>query len=175
MSESDVNIKTHSQMDLYAMLGLTVNSSLADARRAYKNMALICHPDRGGNASDMNILKTAYDWIVHQLENVALEGEKGTFEEREAEFTEFLKTQANVPMPSLNDIEIEALGISSEFIGKIKDTIKTSVYCTHLDDFSFNMIYREIMFKIQCYAMRVDADISNYNEIETLVNTFLNS
>jgi hypothetical protein len=171
ISDLQINPKTHSQMDLYAMLGLTVNSSLADARRAYKNMALMCHPDRGGNSSDMCILKTAYDWIVYQLSNVSLEGEKGTFEERETEFENFLKSQTEVKMPSLNDIEIESLGISSAYIIKIKDTITTSISKEKLDDFYFNMIYREIMFKI----MKEDIDINDYNEIDIIVNTILNN
>jgi hypothetical protein len=171
---TEIKNKT-SIMDLYAMMGLTINSPLIEVRKAYRNMARICHPDRGGNPSDMHILKNAYDYIVYQLEHVSLENDKGSYEEREMEYEEFIKKQSETKMPSLNDIEIEALGINSEFINKIKENIKTSIPKEYLDDFMFNMIYREIMCKIQIYSMRVDADISNYNEIETIVNTFLNS
>ena len=171
---SDTTNKKTSIMDLYAMMGLTINSPLNDVRKAYRNMARICHPDRGGNPSDMHILKNAYDYIVYQLEHVSLENEKGSYEEREMEYEEFIKKQTETKMPSLNDIEIEALGITEEFISKIKENITKSIPKEHLDDFCFNMIYREIMCKIQFYSMSVDADISDYNEIETIVNTFLN-
>ena len=167
---NEINSKT-SIMDLYAMMGLTINSPLGEVRKAYRNMARVCHPDRGGNTSDMCILKNAFDYIVYQLEHVSLESEKGSFEDREAEFEKFIRSQTETKIPSLNDIEIEALGISQEFINKIKDTITSSIPKEKLDDFFFNMLYREIMFKI----MNEEIDVNNYNEIDVLVTTILNS
>ena len=171
---SNMSSNMPSLMDMYAMMGITVNSSLGDVRKSYKNMALMCHPDRGGNVTDMHILKNAYDWIVHQLSHVSLETTKGTYEEREREFTEFMQSQTNTQIPSLNDIEIDALGIPSEFLLKIKTSIRTSVQeysKNNTDDFYFNIAYREIMYKI----IATNIDVYDYNEIETLVNTYLNN
>ena len=99
-----------SVMDTYEMLGVKPTCTLKEVKKAYINMARICHPDKGGDASDMRILKSSYDWICTQLQQVALEANKGTYEEREAAYQEFIKQQAldlaNKPLPSMTELEM---------------------------------------------------------------------
>jgi len=115
--------KRASIMDVYDMMGVTYTSSLLEVRKAFRNLALICHPDKGGNINDMMILKRSYDWICSQLETVELESNKGTFEEREAEFQAFLKAQSDIKLPTLNDINLDASGVSPEDIAAMKQII----------------------------------------------------
>jgi len=160
----------NSYMDLYAMLGVTLNSPLVDVRHAYRNMARICHPDRGGDPADMRILKNAYDWIVYQLEHVALEGTKGSYEERENEFNEFMKKQQDIKMPSLNDIEIDTMGISESNLKIIQDLVHTYINTNHTyDDFYYNLTYRQILYNI----MNNNIDISSTDTLISYVNAFL--
>lgn len=44
----------------YACLSLAWNASAADIRKAYRQMVLICHPDKGGDASDFRAIVEAY-------------------------------------------------------------------------------------------------------------------
>jgi len=65
----------------FGLLGVTIHSSPQEARHAYYNLALLFHPDKGGNASDMRVLHRAYRDVVRQLEGVG----QRTFEELEKE------------------------------------------------------------------------------------------
>ena len=50
-------------MDPYNTLGVTRNSSDADIKKAYKNLAKKHHPDRGGDEVKFKEVSTAYDQI----------------------------------------------------------------------------------------------------------------
>ena len=52
----------------YQLLGVTINSSLKELKKAYYNMSLLCHPDKGGSNKDMIVVHTAYLYIKTQLE-----------------------------------------------------------------------------------------------------------
>ena len=53
----------------YSLLGVTIASSPAELRANYYQLALLCHPDRGGNRDDMVALHTAYEYVRAQLEH----------------------------------------------------------------------------------------------------------
>lgn len=80
----------------YEIMNLTPDSTLKDLKRAYYDMALICHPDRGGTEEDMIIIHNAYKYIKEQLENCE---NVGTFEELEEEFSTFCNEQEETPPP----------------------------------------------------------------------------
>ena len=52
----------------YALLGVTVNSTFNELKRNYYNMALMCHPDKGGSGDDMHIVLMAYNYCKEQLQ-----------------------------------------------------------------------------------------------------------
>jgi len=61
----------HFMINPFELLGLEANScTLLDLRKAYFNLALFCHPDKGGSANDMMHLQSAYMWVKEQLEIV---------------------------------------------------------------------------------------------------------
>lgn len=54
--------------DPWQLFGLTPTSKADEARRAYYKLALMMHPDRGGDAEDMRCLHQAFKWVYNQLE-----------------------------------------------------------------------------------------------------------
>lgn len=55
----------------FELLGLNANTcTLSDVRKAYFELALLCHPDKGGSVNDMLLLQSAYTWIKEQLQVV---------------------------------------------------------------------------------------------------------
>jgi DnaJ domain len=54
----------------YELFGLTSAASMDEVRKAYYNMALFCHPDRGGSAEEMAVVTAAYKWIIQGLREV---------------------------------------------------------------------------------------------------------
>ena len=70
----------------YDIMNLTSESTLKDLKKAYYDLALICHPDKGGQEEDMIVIHNAYKYIKEQLENCE---NVGTYEELEDEFTSF--------------------------------------------------------------------------------------
>ena len=58
---------THS-INPYDLLGVTINSSLKEIKKAYYNLALLCHPDKGGSNNDMIMIHNAYLYVKKQIE-----------------------------------------------------------------------------------------------------------
>lgn len=75
----------------YALLGVTINSTFNELKRNYYNMALMCHPDKGGSSDDMHIVLMAYNYCKEQLEKK--EAKETTYEKLEEEFADFCKNQ----------------------------------------------------------------------------------
>lgn len=73
------------------------NITMKDLKLTYYNLALICHPDKGGNGEDMLILKHCYDYIKNQIE-CKLNKSKD-FKAAENEFKTFMENQTKVPPP----------------------------------------------------------------------------
>lgn len=57
--------------DPWKLFGLKSTSTIDEARRAYYRLAIIMHPDKGGNAEDMKALYDAYTWVYKQLEGAS--------------------------------------------------------------------------------------------------------
>ena len=53
------------------LFGLTAKDSLTELRRRYYDLALLCHPDRGGTATDMRIVQRSYEAAKVALEHQA--------------------------------------------------------------------------------------------------------
>lgn len=90
----------------YKLFGISYNISSntdIDARkktiyqlkRAYYNLALLTHPDKGGSGDEMCIITKAYNYINKDLNNI----KDVTYEQLEEEFEEFCKEQTNKLQP----------------------------------------------------------------------------
>lgn len=75
----------------FKLLGINYYSSNSELKRAYYNLALLCHPDKGGSKDDMDIIAKAYQYTKQQINNKT----DKTYEELQNEFDEFCKAQQN--------------------------------------------------------------------------------
>ena len=107
----------------FELLGLDHKTcTLNDVRKAYRNLAFVCHPDKGGAAQDMRTVHTAYTWISRQLATVNERGNE-SFEEKEKSFKEFLDSQIDEKILPFKDVVCEALGYSEDMFNKIYDEL----------------------------------------------------
>lgn len=97
----------------YEFLGVTPTSTITEVRRAFFRLSLLCHPDKGGNPSDMRTLQSAYDWIVHHLDTVKSRGNE-TYEEKEEAFKAFLEAQQEEKIIAWDDIVKDTLGLNDD-------------------------------------------------------------
>ena len=85
----------------YEFLGLTRSEcTLAELKTAYYRLALICHPDKGGDPNAMKTLILSYQWVLQQL-TAANEHQK-TFDEYYGE-----DTKQTTHIPSFTDVLAE--------------------------------------------------------------------
>ena len=135
----------------YEFLGLSPSSSLDELRKAYHDMSLLMHPDKGGSAQEMHILITAYKWIKEQLQ---YKSDKN-YETIQLEFDEFIQKQNNEKPPPLTHILAETIGFE---YNKFKNLYNTTLleYKLHEDkhftminnlDFMYSFIYFSINSK----------------------------
>lgn len=94
-------------LDPYALLGVTIASTCQEVRRAYYELALHAHPDKGGSAEQMRIVHNAYAYVSHQIAGV---NRTVTFEDLEKDFADFCASQTQRP-PSLADIRADAFNL----------------------------------------------------------------
>ena len=162
----------------YSLLGVNVNSSLRELKKNYYNMALLCHPDRGGDKRDMNVVCLAYNYIKEQLENV----NERTYEELEDEFEKFIKEQ-EIELPKFGQIYEETNDWIVDFNKKFEEQKKIDDTINPLDNNPFENGYGEIMDNSEDVELeykpieevenknKFQRDIIIYEEPEPLPNT----
>lgn len=91
----------------YDLLGVTVATPLDDIKKAYYQMALLVHPDKGGSHEDMMTVHCAYKFILHEVQSIQLDV---TVEKLEQEFQNFCKLQTDA-VPIFQDIYAEAFDL----------------------------------------------------------------
>ena len=106
-------------IDPYGLLGVDSRSNLAELKKNYYNMALLCHPDKGGNNKDMNVVSSAYNYIKEQLENV----KETTYETLEDEFAIFCKKQEEIKPPTFGQIFEETGDWINDFNRKFNEDL----------------------------------------------------
>lgn len=90
------NIKEHVLINPYNLLGVNINSKMEELKVNYRELAMICHPDKGGSANDMCILHNAYIYVKKQLEN---RNDTVSYDDLEDDFNLFCENQKNIPPP----------------------------------------------------------------------------
>ena len=106
-----------SLLNPYALLGVTVNSTFNELKRNYYNMALMCHPDKGGSGDDMHIVLMAYNYCKEQLEKK--EAKETTYEKLEEEFADFCKNQ-EAQLPTFSSVYEETSDWIKDFNSKFE-------------------------------------------------------
>ncbi len=106
----------------YDLLGFdskNPNIEMKELKAQYYTLSLICHPDKGGTAEDMIILKNAYQYIKEQIEGKDLKSKD--VKEVEEEFKNFMKDQEATP-PPFSQIYEEAHLWLQEFNNKFNES-----------------------------------------------------
>ena len=134
----------------FEFLGVTPNTSVADLRKRYFELALICHPDKGGSHEDMIVLHTAYKWVEEQLRMVERR-EHQSFEDCKESFEAFMRACSKQEIaPSFLDVPLEAYGyvpkdirdwfdahaqgLDSTAYGHFENLVKRDVYTASLSN-----------------------------------------
>lgn len=96
-------ISKRSFINPYELLNVKPSSSLAELKKSYRELALICHPDKNGSSEDMMIIQRAYEYIKKEIKYSSV---TKTLEDAEDEFKKFCDEQkeATKPYPDLIDI-----------------------------------------------------------------------
>ena len=63
-------VKDGGLINPYDLLGVKINSTLSEIKKAYYNLALLCHPDKGGCKKDMDTIHQAYKYVIEQVNNI---------------------------------------------------------------------------------------------------------
>lgn len=91
----------------FDLLGMTLDSTPADVRKAFSRLSLLVHPDKGGDARDMHVVKCAYDYVNRQLKYAATSGKtkdeltsSTLVEELEQSFRDFCLKQESDSAPT---------------------------------------------------------------------------
>ena len=109
----------------YELLGVNSTSSIKELKNNYYNLALYCHPDKGGSNKDMITLKNSYNYIKDQLNNCTTK----TYEELESDFENFCKNQEE-KSPEFCKIFSET---HEEWSNKFNDTFTNNKYSNLFD------------------------------------------
>ncbi len=97
-----------SLIDPYGLLGVTVASTCQEVRRAYYDLALHAHPDKGGSPEQMRVVQAAYEYVSRQVAGV---NRSRTYEDAEADFAEFLAAQGRAEYPCFMDVHADAFDL----------------------------------------------------------------
>lgn len=85
----------------FLLFNVDYQSTVSELKSSFKNLSLVCHPDKGGSKEEMQTLYNSYVWVKEQLEN---ENHERTFETEEENFKNFLEEQKNVKIPTMFEI-----------------------------------------------------------------------
>jgi len=85
----------------FSLLGVNIKSTREEVKKVFKELALICHPDKGGHEEEMKILYNAYKYVIEQI---SFQEHGRTMEEEEECFKKFLEEQEDGKIPSIFEI-----------------------------------------------------------------------
>ena len=103
---------THVALDPYGLLGVSIESTPSEVKKAYYALSLVAHPDKGGTAADMMTVHNAYRYVTEQVTSV---NRTQTVEGLEEGFAEYCRVQTEEP-PRFRDIAKDA-GENERFHG----------------------------------------------------------
>ena len=153
-------------IDPWTLFGVTPETPMRDVRKAYLKMALLCHPDHGGNTSDMNIVYQAYVWIRDQIESADRRNAVFRVEERfrTLSMNEIEKEVANFNEEEFNRL-YDAGASGSETHASIKDFVKGFVIrdmITNSDTPMAELIERNRLGACQKYPSSIEGGYGEF-------------
>lgn len=98
----------------FDLFGLDVHRhiNLKKVKKTYHQLALLCHPDKGGNRNDFLIIHQAYQYVTTQVEQSK---EMVEMDELEKDFQNFCSENPIEKLPSLLDIREDTAVFNKKF------------------------------------------------------------
>lgn len=87
-------------LDPFMLFGIDCDAQVSDLKTRYHQMALLCHPDRGGTAAQMSQVQMAYEYCLGQLQHRS-----------QLTYEQFAEEHAAAFPPCMNDITIDVLNL----------------------------------------------------------------
>lgn len=145
------------EINPYELLGLSPKSNFSELKKAYYELSLLCHPDRGGNSKEMIIIHNSYQYIKKQFENCNKNCNlENTYENMEKEFEIFCNKQEKEP-PPFRDIFNETNDFIKDFNKKFTEN-KNRINSINPFEKGYGNLMESSDLK--------DSDIKNYKEYE---------
>lgn len=170
VEKKDLTIKENNMINPFELFGLDLNSSMKDLKKMYYSMALIVHPDKGGEQEEMNVLANAYKYVKEQLEYKNNDINEKSLEELEEKFYDFCKKQEAVPMPKFAEIYEETNDwihyFNKEFEEGKNNTSNINNLNPYGTQFGFNAGYGDLMDKSNINENMVTNDINGNSNIK---------
>jgi curved DNA-binding protein CbpA len=149
-------------LDPFDLLGVTIDSRPEDAKAAFRAIALVAHPDKGGRPEEMKMLIKSYNFVMRQLKLV---NRTNTVDDLEREFSDFCRSQKDEEM-DLRSRELRELIMGEEVTNALEAE----------EEFreKFNAEFEERMqASIQEALLRQDND-TNYQDEEDQSSALIN-
>jgi len=123
-----------SSINPFLLFNVDYRSKISELKRSFKNLSLVCHPDKGGSKEEMETLYNSYVWVKEQLET---ENHERTFEMEEENFKRFLEEQKNVKIPTMFEIMTDGFNkkFNEEFEKMENKSLMTYAQTYQEDDF----------------------------------------
>lgn len=127
----------------FELLGVTPNSDMSKVKSSYYGLSLICHPDKGGKASDFDIVHNAYLYVKNQLDS-RIENTELAYATLENDFKIFCDEQVNKP-PTFHQIFVENNEEAKRFHQVFEEQRTTDSTQSYGNPFSLTQGYGDTM------------------------------
>lgn len=133
----------------YEFLGVTPQSSLAEIKRNYFRLSLLCHPDKGGHTADMVALQSAYSYVVKEITYAQQQSSNVCVDEVETMYEAF---KASFPVSTVpNFLEIVADKLEFD-----KDTFDRIAEENGVPEQERPLYYRSVLIDMACTVVNED-------------------
>lgn len=141
----------------FELMGVTYKTPLAEVRKRYYSLAMLCHPDKGGQAQDMATLHAAFKWIEAQHLLMAQQSHHN-YEEAQKSLDEFLYQHTKtLVVPSVMEVSLEASGYTLKDIDKYYDTHAPQSLGDNARSWFRQLVMRDIyVASVQNYVVSFD-------------------
>ena len=141
------------------------NITIKDLKKSYYTLALICHPDKGGNPEDMLILQNSYLYIKEQIE--LKDTNSKDYDITCQDFQKFMKEQSQDP-PPFSKVYEDTQEWLREFNSLFNESKTNNIELNDTD--LLNPGYGEFMEPTADYK----SNINNYTRIKDVDKEFEN-
>lgn len=130
----------------YQLLNVKPSSSIQELKKAYRELALLCHPDKNGVDKDMIMVQNAYEYVRKEIEFGA---NRLSYEDAESSFKNFCDNQVNAekPFPDLADIIHDTHEYTKKFNAIFDENLKDESHfpMSYPSGYGDNMVKNEII------------------------------